>query len=204
MSKPRKLSQAELVKALAEEVGVLRARDLATEGIPRAVLKRLCNQGKLIRTGRGLYVSAIGDITENHSLAAVARQVPTGVVCLLSALRFHGLTTQLPPDVWLAIPSQARRPKGAAASIRPVHFSGRALTAGVEEHLVEKVAVRVYCPAKTVADCFKFRNKVGLDVAIEALRDCWRQQKTTAEELRLYARICRVDNVMRPYMESLI
>ena len=199
-----KPSQAEQIKALAEEVGVLRARDLAAKRIPRAVLKRLCNQGELIRTGRGLYVSAIGDITENHSLAAVARQVPKGVICLLSALRFHGLTTQLPPDVWLAIPSQARRPKGAAASIRPVHFSGRALTAGVEEHVVEKVPVRVYCPAKTVADCFKFRNKVGLDVAIEALRDCWRQQKAKAEELRRYARICRVENVMRPYMESLI
>ena len=199
-----KPSQAEQIKALAEEVGVLRARDLAAKRIPRAVLKRLCNQGELIRTGRGLYVSAIGDITENHSLAAVARQVPKGVICLLSALRFHGLTTQLPPDVWLAIPSQARRPKGAAASIRPVHSSGRALTAGVEEHVVEKVPVRVYCPAKTVADCFKFRNKVGLDVAIEALRDCWQQRKAKAEELRRYARICRVENVMRPYMESLI
>jgi predicted transcriptional regulator of viral defense system len=204
MSQPQKPSQSEQVRALTDEIGVLRARDLASKGIPRAVLKRLCNQGELIRTGRGLYVSAIGGITENHSLAAVARQVPTGVICLLSALRFHGLTTQLPPDVWLAIPSQARRPKGAAASIRPVHFSGKALTAGVEEHLVEKVAVRIYGPAKTVADCFKFRNKVGLDVAIEALRDCWQQHKATAEELRLYARICRVENVMRPYMESLI
>jgi predicted transcriptional regulator of viral defense system len=204
MSQPQKPSQSEQVRALTDEIGVLRARDLASKGIPRAVLKRLCNQGELIRTGRGLYVSAIGGITENHSLAAVARQVPTGVICLLSALRFHGLTTQLPPDVWLAIPSQARRPKGAAASIRPVHFSGKALTAGVEKHLVEKVAVRIYGPAKTVADCFKFRNKVGLDVAIEALRDCWQQHKATAEELRLYARICRVENVMRPYMESLI
>ena len=184
-----KPSQAEQIKALAEEVGVLRARDLAAKRIPRAVLKRLCNQGELIRTGRGLYVSAVGDISENHSLAAVARQAPKGVICLLSALRFHGLTTQLPPDVWLAIPSQARRPKGAAASIRPVHFSGRALTAGVEEHVVEKVPVRVYCPAKTVADCFKFRNKVGLDVAIEALRDCWQQRKAKAGDPRSCARI---------------
>lgn len=204
MPRPEKASQLEQVRALAEEFGVLRSRDLASKGIPRAVLRRLCNQGGLVRTGRGLYVSAIGNITENHSLAAVARQVPKGVICLLSALRFHGLTTQLPPDVWLAIPSQARRPKGAVASIRPVYFSGKALTAGVEEHVVEKVAVRVYCPAKTVTDCFKFRNKVGLDVAIEALRDCWQQRKAKAEELRRYARICRVENVMRPYMESLI
>lgn len=204
MPKLGKSSQSERVKALAEEIGVLRARDIASMGIPRVVLKRLCNQRKLIRTGRGVYVSAIGDITENHSLAAVTRQVPKGVICLLSALRFHGLTTQLPADVWLAISPHARRPKGAAASIRPVHFSGMALTAGIEEHFVEKVSVRVYCPAKTVADCFKFRNKVGLDVAIEALRDCWQQRKAKAEELRRYARICRVENVMRPYMESLI
>ena len=203
MSQPQKPSQSEQVRALTDEIGVLRARDLASKGIPRAVLKRLCNQGELIRTGRGLYVSAIGGITENHSLAAVARQVPKGVICLLSALRFHGLTTQLPPDVWLAIPSQARRPKGAAASIRPVHFSGKALTAGVEEHLVEKVAVRIYGPAKTVADCFKFRNSIGTDVAIEALREFLRQSPQKTEALLRHARVDRVERVIRPYLESL-
>jgi predicted transcriptional regulator of viral defense system len=133
----------------------------------------------------------------------VARRVPRGVVCLLSALLFHRLTTQLPSDVWLALPPKARRPKAAPVSLRLVHVSGKALTAGVEEHEIEKVRVKIYSPAKTVADCFKFRNKVGQDVALEALRECWRERKATMDELWRYAKICRVANVMRPYLESL-
>jgi predicted transcriptional regulator of viral defense system len=184
-------------------VGVLRPRDLAAKGIPRAVLKRLCQRGELIRTGRGLYVAGVEELTENHSFAEVARQVPGGVICLLSALRFHGLTTQIPADVWLAIAAKARRPKPASVTLRVVHVSGAALTGGVEEHTIEKVRVRIYSPAKTVADCFKFRRKVGLDVALEALKDCWRQRKATADQLWHYAQMCRVSRVMRPYMEAL-
>lgn len=183
---------------------MLRPRDLATERIPRAVLTRLCEAGELIRTGRGLYVAALESITENHTLAEVARLAPRGVICLLSALRFHELTTQVPGEVWLAIGPKARRPKGGGTiSIRPVHFSGAALTDGVEEHKIENVSVRVYSAAKTVADCFKARNKIGLDVAIEALRDFWRKRKGTADDLWRYAKICRVAKVMRPYLESL-
>lgn len=200
----RRISHSEKVKALARSVGVLRPRDLAAKGISRAVLHRLCERGELIRTGRGLYMAAVDQVTENHSFAEVARRVPGGVICLLSALRFHGLTTQLSPDVWLAIPPKARRPKTASVAIRPVHVSGAALTEGVEEHDIEKVRVRVYNPAKTVADCFKFRSKVGLDVALEALRDCWRRRKATADQLWHYAQVCRVSKVMRPYMEGLV
>lgn len=192
------------VKALARAMGVLRPRDLAAKGISRAVLTRLCQRGELIRTGRGLYVAAVDELTENHSFAEVARRVPGGVICLLSALRFHGLTTQMPADVWLAIPPKARRPKTASVPIRPLHVSGAALTEGVEEHEIQKVRVRIYSPAKTVADCFKFRSKVGLDVALEALRDCWRQRKATADQLWHYAQVCRVSKVMRPYMEGLV
>ena len=195
--------QAERVKALVRAAGVLRPRDLAAERIPRAVLSRLCEAGELMRTGRGLYVAGPESFTENHTLAEVARLAPRGVICLLSALRFHELTTQIPGEVWLAIGSKARRPKAGTISIRPVHFSGAALTEGVEDHKVENVSVRVYSAAKTVADCFKARNKIGLDVALEALRDFWRKRKGTADELWRYAKICRVAKVMRPYLESL-
>lgn len=196
-------NQAEAVKALAKAKGILRPRDLAANGIPRAVLRRLCESGELMRTGRGLYVAETESITENHTLAEVALIAPRGVVCLLSALRFHGMTTQIPGEVWLAIPPKARRPKGDAVSIRPVHFSGAALTEGVTTQVIEKVAVRIYSPAKTVVDCFKARNKIGLDVAIEALRDYWRKRKGTMDDLTRFAKICRVENVMRPYLESL-
>jgi predicted transcriptional regulator of viral defense system len=196
-------SQVEQVKALTRARGILRPRDLAAKGIPRAVLSRLCESGELTRTGRGLYVVDTRKITENHALAGVARLVPHGVVCLLSALRFHGLTTQIPGEVWLAIPPRARRPKGGTVTIRPVHFSGAALTAGVEVHVVEKVPVRVYSAAKTVADCFKARNKIGLDVAIEALRDYWRKRAGTMDALWRHAKICRVARIMQPYLESL-
>lgn len=201
MAKP--VNQAAAVKALARSRGVLRPRDLAAKGIPREILRRLCSSGELTRTGRGLYVAKMERITENHTLAEVARLVPHGVVCLLSALRFHGLTTQIPGEVWLAIPSKARRPKGGTATIRPVHFSGAALTAGVQEHIIEKVPVPVYSAAKTVADCFKARNKIGLDVALEALRDFWRKRKGTMDELVRCAKICRVARIMQPYLESL-
>jgi predicted transcriptional regulator of viral defense system len=197
-------NQASIVKALAKAHGVLRPKDLAARGIPRAVLGRLCAKGELTRTGRGLYVVSVENITENHSFAEVARQAPRGVICLLSALRFHELTTQLPGEVWLAIGAHARRPKGAAVSIRPVHFSGPSLTEGVEVHEIEKVKVRIFSAAKTVADCFKHRNKIGIDVAMEALRECWRKRKATADELWHFAKICRVSKIMQPYMEAVV
>lgn len=202
MAKPD--TQATKVKALAKARGVLRPRDLAAKGIPRAVLGRLCVKGELTRTGRGLYMVSVENVTENHSFAEVARQVPHGVICLLSALRFHELTTQLPAEVWLAIGPSARRPKGATVSIRPVHFSGPALTAGVETHEIEKVKVRIFSAGKTVADCFKHRNKIGIDVAMEALRECWQKRKATADELWRFAKVCRVSKVMQPYMEAVV
>ena len=200
----KRQTQAEKVLALAKVRGVLRSRDLAAHGMTRATLGRLCRAGKLLRRGRGVYVAGVTGMTENHSFAEITRRVPQGVICLLSALRFHGLTTRLPAEVWLAIPPKARRPQATSVSIRAVRFSGPALTEGVTEHTIEKVPVRIYNPAKTVADCFKYRNKIGLEVALEALRDCWRKRLATTDELWRYAKVCRVANVMRPYMESLV
>ena len=147
---------------------------------------------------------ADAELTENHSVAAACKRVPRGVVCLLSALRFHDLTTQLPFEVWMAVHPKARRPKLDHPPLRIVRFSGKSLSEGVEEHLVEGVSVRVYALAKTVADCFKYRNKIGLEVALEALREFWRDKRGTMDELWRYAEICRVTNVIRPYLESLI
>ena len=183
--------------------GVLRPRDLDALGIRPEYLHQLYEAGLLERVGRGLYALPNAEVTEHHSLAEAAKRVPHGVVCLLSALRFHGLTTQAPFEVWLAIGRKARRPKEAILPLRIVWFSGEALDAGVEEHSIEGVTVKIYGPAKTVADCFKYRNKIGLDVALEALRECWRERRCTMDDLWRYAEICRVGKVMRPYLQSL-
>ena len=196
-------SKADKVLKLASKAGVLRPRDLDPYGIPRTYLTRLCAAGKLQRIDRGLYVLPGSGATEHHSLAEACKRVPKGVVCLLSALRFHELTTQAPFEVWLAIGEKAWRPRLEYPPLRIVHFSKAALNAGVEEHQIEGVKALVFSPAKTVADCFKFRNKIGLDVAIEALRECQRARHCTMDELWHYAAICRVRNVMRPYLESL-
>ena len=191
------------VLKLTRKLGVLRPRDLESVGVPRVYLKQLVESGELLKTGRGLYVAAGTDLTENHSLAEAAKLSPKGVICLLSALRFHGLTTENPAAVWIAIPRGARPPKSGAPALRPVRFSGQMMTAGIDRHDIQGVSVPVYCVAKTVADCFRFRNRIGVNIAIEALRDAWRNKKVTADELWKHAKICRVLNVMRPYFDSL-
>jgi len=188
---------------LVRRAGVLRPRDLTQHDISRQYLLRLQRRGQLQKVGRGLYVASDTHLTEHHSLVEACKRVPRGIICLLSALRFHGLTTQAPSEVWMAIDDKAWRPKVDNMRLHIVRFSGEALASGIEDHIVEKVHVRVYSPAKTVADCFKYRNKIGLDVALEALRDCWRQRRATMDEMWKYAKVCRVANVMRPYLESI-
>lgn len=185
------------------EHGMVRPRDIEAIGLPREYLIRLHRQGKLNRSGRGIYTTPDANVTERHSYAEMAKRVPEAVVCLLSALAFHEITTQSPPSVWIALRKGARKPALPSPSLRVVRLSGPSLTEGIENHQVEGVPVRVYSAAKTVADCFKFRNKIGLDVAIEALKDCLRQKKANVNEIYRYAKICRVSNVIRPYMEAL-
>ena len=183
--------------------GIVRPRDIEAIGLPREYLLRLHRQGKVVRSGRGLYSLPDAAITERHSYAEVARRVPGSIFCLLSALAFHEITTQSPASVWIALPKGARRPAISTPSLRVSRLSGPSLTEGIENHKVEGVTIRVYSVAKTVADCFKFRNKVGLDVAIEALKDALREKKATVNEIYRYAKVCRVGNVIRPYMEAL-
>jgi predicted transcriptional regulator of viral defense system len=187
---------------VARRLGVIRPKDMDEHGIHRKYVHMLHRRGILNRVGRGLYVLADSKPSENRTIAEACKRVPSGVICLLSALRFHDLTTQSPYEIWMAIGHKARQPKEPAIPIRIVRFSGEALSSGIEEHKVEGVAVRVYSPAKTVADCFKFRNKIGLDVALEALRDCYRSRKCTMDDLWKYGKICRVANIMKPYLES--
>ena len=198
-----KISKSKKVLDIARKAGIFRAHELSKQGIPRVYLQRLEEKGFLVREARGLYRVPNAKITENHSLAEAAKRVSHGAVCLLSALRFHGLTTQAPSEVWLAIGWKARAPKTDAQPLRIVRMSGKALTEGVEQHEIEGVAVKIYSPAKTVADCFKYRNKIGLDVALEALRDFRRKHRGGMDELWRYARICRIERVMRPYLEAL-
>lgn len=192
------------IRDLIREHGVLRPRDLAAHGIPREYLRRAIDRGIVVREARGLYVLPDSNATENHTLAQACKRVPSGVVCLLSALRFHDLTTQAPSAAWLAIGPKVRRPRVSNIRMRFFRFSGSALSEGVESHIVEGVSVNVYDPAKTVADCFKYRNKIGLDVALEALRETWRERRASMDDLWRFAKVCRVANVMRPYMESLV
>lgn len=192
------------ILTMFKKTPVLRARDVEGAGIARTYLARLVEEGLLDRTGRGMYAMANDEPSERRTLVEATRRVPEGVVCLLSALQFHGLTTQAPFEVWLAIDRRASLPKSDSPPLRVVRFSGQSLTYGVQKCSIEGVEVRVYSPAKTVADCFKFRNKIGIDVAIEALRDCLRQKQATIDEIWEAAGICRMTNVIRPYLEALV
>jgi predicted transcriptional regulator of viral defense system len=183
--------------------GMVRPRDIVAIGLPREYLLRLHRQGKIVRSGRGLYSLPDAAITEHHSYAEVSRRVPGSVFCLLSALAFHEITTQSPTSVWIALPQGARRPAISSPSLKVVRLSGASMTEGIESHKVEGVPIRVYSAAKTVADCFKFRNQIGVDVAIEALKDSLRQKKATINGIYRYAKVCRVSNIIRPYMEAL-
>jgi predicted transcriptional regulator of viral defense system len=189
---------------LARKYVLIRPVDVARAGLPREYLSRLVDEGKLERLGRGLYQSPDREMGQYFSLLTVAKQVPNGVIALLSALSYHGFTTQHPHEVWIAIDRKARKAKMDYPRVRYLSMSGLALAEGVEEHVIDGVNVKVFNAAKTVADCFKYRNKIGLDVALEALREGWREKRFSMDELSHYAQICRVLNVMRPYMESLV
>jgi predicted transcriptional regulator of viral defense system len=183
--------------------GVLRARDLVRQGIHPQTVSRLVQQGKLTRAGRGRYLLSKNEPSQNIGLALAATAAPQAVVCLLSALRFHELGTQAPYEVWIAIARQNTRPRVDYPPVRVTRFSGKAFTFGIERHEVDGVRVKIYSGAKTVADCFKFRNKIGLDVALEALREGLMEKRFTRDELWRAAKVCRVTTIIRPYLEVL-
>jgi len=202
MDKRKKITDK--VLSIVKDRRMIRVRDLIEHGIHPEYLRRLCEKGLLIKMGRGIYIPADTEISQNVGLAQVAKRVPHGIVCLLSALQFHDLGTQSPFEVWIAVERKSAKPRIDYPPLRIVRFSGIALTEGIEKHQIDGVEVKIFNKAKTIADCFKYRNKIGLDVALEALKDCRQRRLCTNDQLWKYAKICRVANVMKPYLEVTI
>lgn len=204
MGKMSKQSKIERVLEITNTAGIIRPRDLDEFNIPRRYLSLLNQRGLLHRIGRGLYELPNANITEHWTIAQVSKRVPGCVICLISALRFHDITSQHPHEVWFAI-ERTKNPvlKIRDLPIRRMRYSGLAFSEGTEEHVLGGVTVRVYNVAKTIVDCFKYRNKIGLDVALEALKESQHERRCTNDDLWHYAKICRVANVMRPYLEAI-
>ncbi len=183
---------------------VLRPRDLAQAGVSRTTLGRLVAEGVIERIARGLYMNPDSDVTAHHSLVEAQQQVPDGVVCLLSALRYHEIGTQAPRRIWIAVPRGHWIPSVTFPPVRIVSFTGSAYSEGILTPEIEGTTVRVYNVAKTIADCFKYRNRIGTSVAVEALKDVLSQKTATPDELLRYGEVCRVKQIMIPYLESLV
>jgi predicted transcriptional regulator of viral defense system len=184
--------------------GILKASEILQLGISKEYLRQLCLRNTVAKIARGYYVLPDYEFTGMQSIVEVSKQIPKGVICLLSALRVHDFTTQNPFEVWVAIERRAWKPTQIMSTqVRYIRFSGQAFEAGVQARIINNVEVKVYCPAKTVVDCFKYRNKIGLDVALEALREGFRDKLFTMDELWEYAKICRMHEVIRPYLEGM-
>ena len=184
--------------------GILKTKEAIRVGIHPRTLYEMLNAGVLERLNRGLYRLADLPPLGNPDLVSVSLKVPHGVICLISALHYHDITTQIPHEIYLALGRGTEPPRLDHPPIRIFWFTGRAFAEGVEMHKIDGIPIHIYSPEKTVVDCFKYRNKIGLDVAIEALRECWRNRRCTMDQLWYYAKICRVTNVMRPYLEALV
>lgn len=194
----------ESILELAKTKGILRSRDLLDRKLSRVTLARLVKEGRMTLLSRGLYALPDRDSSEQSTLAEIIIKHPQSIFCLLTALQIHGVGTQAPHQVWIAIDVKARRPTDKYLPLKVVRFSEDSLSSGVETMTVDGVVqAQVTCLEKTIADCFKFRNKIGIDIAIEALQDAWRNKRISMDELWKFAKICRVANVMKPYLESL-
>lgn len=196
-----RLTEADLTRA---GIGAFfRPRDVAPLGITFHELQTLVSKGDVVKVGDGLYRLAAVELNELETIAMVGRAIPGGIICLLSALRIHEIGTQSPHEVWIALDRKARKPKEPGTPLRIVRFSGAMLTYGVLTQAMLGVPVRITSPARTVVDCFRYRNKLGLDVALEALRDAVRSRRATVDEISRAAEVCRVRTVMRSYLEAL-
>ncbi len=198
------MDKTDQILKFTKEKGIVRPKDVEELGIKRHILYSLYKKGLLIKIARGMYILPNAPITEYQNLIKVAKKIPSAVVCLISALSFHEITTQIPNELWVAVPRDTWRPK---IDYPPLHYTvmnKKTYSFGIQEVDINGVLVKVYTPAKTVADCFKFRNKVGLDVAIEALREVLKTRKATINELVEAAKINRVLKIMRPYLEAIV
>ncbi|MEJ2051611.1 MAG: transcriptional regulator [Calditrichota bacterium] len=198
-----KSSNKQKVLELFERKKIVRPKDLEEINVDIKYLYLLLEEGAVQKIGEGLYTLQYFSMNEKFSLIRVSKRIPDGVFCLLTALEFHEMTTQIPHKVWIALENSAYVPKVESVQLRVVRMSGDSLSAGISEYSIEGILAKIYTPAKTVADCFKFRNKIGLDIAIEALSDYIRDNRGTIDELWRYAKICRVQNILRPYLEAM-
>jgi predicted transcriptional regulator of viral defense system len=196
------MNQSDNILELARHWRVLRAADVREHGWSPQLLIRLHQAGKLQRLNRGLYGLPDAEVTEHQTLIEVCQRVPKAVLCLLSALQFHEIGTQLPHEVWIALPEATQTPTLSYPTLRITRLRGAAYSDGIKTVTDQGAPIRVYSAAKTVTDCFKFRNKIGLDIALEALKDAWRSRKVTMAELGHFAKINRVERVMQPYLEA--
>ncbi len=198
------MNQTAAILELAHRQHLLRAADVCELGCSPQLLIRMHQSGRLKRVARGLYSLPDTDMTEHQTLLEVCQRVPKAVICLLSALQFHELGTQLPHEVWIALPEGTQKPAVDYPPLRIARMRGAAYSEGIEISTAHGTPIRVYSVAKTVADCFKFRNKIGLDVALEALKDAWGTRKLNMTDLAHFAKVNRVEQVMRPYLESIV
>ncbi len=196
------MNQSDHILELARHRRVLRAADVRAQGWSPQLLIRLHQAGKLHGLERGLYERPDAQVTEHQTLIEVCQRVPKAVLCLLSALQWHEIGTQLPHEVWIALPEGTQAPALGYPALRITRLRGAAYSDGIQTVTEHGAPIRVYSAAKTVTDCFKFRNKIGLDVALEALKDAWRSRKVTMAELGHFAKINRVERVMQPYLEA--
>ena len=195
---------ADYKKIFTDHNGILRASAAIGLGVPKHVLYEMVKTGELVREAQGIYRLSESDPLGNPDLVNLSLRVPRAVFCLISALYFHELTTQIPHQVYFALPRDVKTPKIQYPPTRVFHFSQEPYQAGIIEHVLDGVKVKIYDREKTVADCFKFREKVGMDVALEALRDYLRQPRPNVSLLLKYARVDRVEKIMRPYLEALL
>ena len=189
-------------KTLAKKPGALLRARSAT--LSRASIRKLAREGNLIQLGRGIYRVADAPLESHEDLALVALRKDDAVICLLSALRFHELTTESPGSVWIAVENHSRAPRIESLKLKVHYFSGNSYREGIEKHIIAGIPVKIYSVEKTLADCFKFRNQIGTSIAIEALKDAWKKKKAKTEDLYHFARVCRVLNIMRPYLEGVL
>lgn len=196
-------SHADKLLRLTQAQPAVSARELSAAGIPQRVTSRMASRGSLRRVGRGLYTGIDASPSVHQSVIEVTKQAPNAVVCLLSALEIHEVGVQAPFEVWIALPAGTHAPRGTGTAIRVTRLSGAAFSEGIQTVVLDGAPVRFYNLAKTITDCFKLRSKVGLDVALEALREAWKARKVTMDDLARYAKVNRMSNVMRPYLEAL-
>jgi predicted transcriptional regulator of viral defense system len=191
-------------RVFAENNGILRASAAVELGVPRHIIYRMVETGELIREAQGIYRLKESEPPANPDLVQISLRVPRAVICLISALYFHELTTQIPHQIHIALPRNVKTPRIDYPPIKTFHYSGRAYEEGIEQHFLDGVKMQIYSPEKTIADCFKFREKIGSDIALEALKDYLKQPEANVQLVVKYAKVDRVEKVMHPYLESLI